>query len=226
MDQWNNRVYLATYPRSGNHWVRYLIEEATHIATSSVYCDGDAGKSHLGKPFPWGGYCPKHGYEGTCRYPTQDDIVVVKTHFPAVPARQFDRMPFIKAIRIVRHPIDSLYSFYLFGIKSKSYNSRIPVKLLKKRIKTWKKFHEYWNRQDNVMTVRYEDLLCMPHAGLKVILKQMGYAVSDAMINRAVERYPPHGRPLKHLDRFEVEDLDLIQSELGELMIQFNYFIP
>src|SRR5690348_10906431 len=89
-EDWSKRVYLATYPRSGNHWVRYLIEEITHIATSSVYCDGDADKSHLGKPFPWGGYCPKYGYEGKCRYPTPDDIVVVKTHFPAVPAQEFD----------------------------------------------------------------------------------------------------------------------------------------
>jgi hypothetical protein len=134
-------------------------------------------------------------------------------------------MPFIKAIRIVRHPIDSLYSFYLFGIKSKSYTSRMPRELLKKRINTWKKFHEYWDRQDNVVTVRYEDLLSEPCSVLKMILEQMGYAVTDEMVNRAVEKYPPHGNPLKHMNRFEREDLNLIQSELGEWMKQFNYSI-
>src|SRR4051812_11514770 len=79
-EQWT-RVYLATYPRSGNHWIRYLVEEASHIATSSVYRDPDP--LHLKRIFPWGGYCCHHGYEGQCRYPTKKDCVLVKTHFPA-----------------------------------------------------------------------------------------------------------------------------------------------
>lgn len=49
---WQHRVYLASYPRSGNHWLRYLIEEAKGIATSSVYQDPDP--PHLDQVFPWG----------------------------------------------------------------------------------------------------------------------------------------------------------------------------
>ena len=223
--QWSNRVYLATYPRSGNHWVRYLIEEATQIATSSVYCDGDVGRSHLGKPFPWGGYSPKYGYEKQCRYPLPEDIVVVKTHYPAVPAQKFDRMPYIKVIRVVRHPVDSLYSFYVFEKKNKTC-PRIPLDLLKKRIKSWRKFHEYWDRQANAVTVRYEDLLSAPHATLALVLQEMGYAVNDEEVQRAVNRYPPQGHLLKHLEQFFSEDLDLIKAELGDLMRQFDYSIP
>jgi hypothetical protein len=223
---WNRRVYLATYPRSGNHWTRYLIEEATHIATSSVYCDGDVGKSHLGTPFPWGGYCPKYGYEGKCRYPTPSDIVVVKTHFPAVPAREFDRLPCSRTVRIVRHPVDSLYSFYVFGRKGKDYDPHIPAELLAKRVKTWKKFHEYWNKQACAITVRYEDLLERPHEILRTILEAMGYNVSDDQINRAIQKYPPKGHPMSHINFFETKDLELIKRELGDLMNQFNYSIP
>jgi Sulfotransferase domain len=225
-EEWSHRVYLATYPRSGNHWVRYLIEEATHIATSSVYCDGDVDKSHLGTPFPWGGYCPKYGYEGHCRYPAPDDIVVVKTHYPAVPAREFDRLPYAVAVRIVRHPIDSLYSFYLFDRKGKEYPMRIPADLLHKRIKTWKKFHEHWNKQPDAITVRYEDFLERPREMLKTILEVMGYDLSRQQIDRAVDKYPPRGHPMKHIHRFEAEDLELIHRELGDLMKQFNYTIP
>ena len=222
---WNKRVYLATYPRSGNHWVRYLIEEATHIATSSVYCDADIGRSHLGKPFAWGGYCPKYGYEKQCRYPTPEDSVVVKTHYPAVPAQQFDRLPYIKVIRIVRHPIDSLYSFYVFE-KKHIDNPKMPLSLIKKRIRIWRSFHEYWDRQSNVFTVRYEDLLQEPQALLQSILQEIGYCVTKEQVDRAVNRYPPRGKPLKHLAQFSLEEVDMIKEELTDLMQKFNYSIP
>src|SRR5437868_3632292 len=78
-EEWNV-VYLASFPRSGNHWVRFLVEEATHIATSSVYRDQDF--PHLKNIFPWGGYSTDQGYDGHCRYPTNDDPVLLKTHYP------------------------------------------------------------------------------------------------------------------------------------------------
>jgi len=80
-EEWN-KVYLASFPRSGNHWVRFLVEEATHIATSSVYRDKDF--LHLPEKFPWDGYCTDHGYNGLCRYPTKEDPVLLKTHYPCL----------------------------------------------------------------------------------------------------------------------------------------------
>ncbi|HEY2810255.1 MAG TPA: sulfotransferase domain-containing protein [Rhabdochlamydiaceae bacterium] len=222
LGEWNRKIYLATYPRSGNHWLRYLIEEVTQIATSSVYCDADEGKSHLGKPFPWGGYSPKFGYEGKCRYPYPYEVVVIKTHFPAVPAQKFDRMSYVKAIRIVRNPIDSLYSFYVFN-KKQRLGSRMSGELLEKRIRSWRKFHEYWNAQSNVVTIRYEDMLKDPLPCLQTVFSAMGYAFSDEQLQKAIEKYPPKGAPLKHIAYFAPEDLSLIQSELGDLMQQFEY---
>lgn len=224
-EEWSRRVYLASYPRSGNHWVRYLIEEVTDIATSSVYCDVDLGKSHLDTPFPWGGYCPKNGYAGKCRYPTPDDIVVVKTHFPALQKQEFDGLPCARVVRIVRHPVDSLYSFYLFERK-KNFNPRMRRKFFGEQLKLWKNFHEYWNKQANTVTVRYEDLLERPHEILQTILGAIGYDVSDEKIDRAIQKYPPKGHPMKHMRFFEPENLALIKYELGDLMKQFNYTLP
>ncbi len=108
-DEWN-KVYLVSFPRSGNHWVRFLVEEATHIATSSVYRDSDF--PHLQNIFPWGGYCTDHGYDGLCRYPTKEDPVLLKTHYPFFskivdPNRKY-------AICLIRHPIDVFWSFYVY----------------------------------------------------------------------------------------------------------------
>jgi hypothetical protein len=77
METWN-RVYLVSHPRSGNHWVRFLIEEATHIATSSIYRDsalsGGVSQPHISEVFPWGGYCADHGFSGDCRYRFSKDF--------------------------------------------------------------------------------------------------------------------------------------------------------
>lgn len=217
-DDWK-RVYLATFPRSGNHWMRYLIEEATHIATSSVYADNP---THLKTLFPWGAYSTNHGYDGTCRYPEKEDFVVIKTHYP------LSLHPFlnpIKFIRIVRHPIDSFYSYIVYN------NGGIPQLQIKDEdvkifINYWRKFQTYWNNEANVFTIRYEDLLLSPKEVLKETLDQIGYQVSEEDIERAIDKYFPQGYELKHLSFFSQKQLNLIRTELKDLMDLFNYNIP
>lgn len=209
-DEWK-RVYLASAPRSGNHWLRYLIEEATHIATSSVYRDKNDG--NLPTLFEWGGYCCDHGHTGNCRYPGIDDPIVIKTHYPALKNSPFDLQSAQMTIRIVRHPIDVFYSWKIaYGDKTLPYF-----------ISKWKKFQEYWNAQDNILTIRYEDLLARPFPILKQVLEAIGCSVSNRDIERAIATYPPSGEPLKHLSRYTEEELNLIASELSDLLIQFGY---
>ena len=224
-DDWNKRVYLATYPKSGNHWLRYLIEEATLIATSSVYCDTDNwsySRLHLPTPFPWGGYSPKNGYDGNCCYPEADDIFVVKTHFPVFGPFDFDGLPSIKTIRITRHPVDSFFSFYL----NKPPEGPVPSHILKDFISSWREFQEYWDKQPNVVTIRYEDLYNSPKAVFKTIIDAIGYKVQDTDIERAITKCPPKGGTMKYLHLFHPEDLKIIAHELRDLMIKYDYEIP
>lgn len=221
------RVYLATYPRSGNHWFRYLIEEATHIATSSVYCDNDP--PHMENPFPWGGYCCDHGYNGDCRYPENDEFVLVKTHFPAQEKKvtRFDQCPYYLTIRVVRHPVDSFYSRYVRKYAKESQTqSTVPTKRVKEFIDSWSRFQKYWNKKKNVLTIRYEDALANPAAELKKMCNALNYEVTDEDIERAVAKHPPQGYMLKHKEKFTESDLKLISKELRSLMRQFNYTLP
>ncbi len=220
-----NRVYLATYPRSGNHWSRYLIEEASGIATSSLYEETvDQHPPHLKHLFPWGGYCPFHGYEGNRRYPTRKDIVVIKTH------RRSDlyHPDYQAAIRIVRHPLDSLYSHYVLRCaqENQPIDPYIPREFLLDAIRKWKEFQDYWDGKPNVVTFRYEDMLENPFDVLKEMLNICRYKCTDADIQRAVDRYPPEGYPLKHLKHYTEEDLELVFSELGERMKKYGYGLP
>lgn len=224
-DDWQ-RIYLATYPRSGNHWARYLIEEATNFATSSVYPDNTPPHEHLLEPFPWGGYACDHGYTGNRIYPQNDDIVVIKTHFPALQESKFDCKPSLKTIRIVRHPVDSIYSFYVYIYQGNIPQQIIPTPLVKTFVESWKKFQTHWNNESNVVTFRYEDLYNDPYTVLRNMLEAIGYSVQPEDIERAIAKYPPSGGLLKYLDKFQSEDLNLISQELSDLMQQFDYSIP
>lgn len=223
---WANRVYLATYPCSGNHWMRYLIEEATHIATSSVYQDPDPW--HLREAFPWGGYCAPHGYEGGCRYPFAGEPVVVKTHYPALVLKQGDLKLSKHTIRVVRHPVDSFYSWYARKCRrlNKPTQEIVPHDLVVKMINQWRNFQKYWDEQPDVYTIRYEDMLANPREYLKNSLDIIGQPYTEADLERALLKHPPFGHELKHLSHFTEEDLHIIRRDLPGLMRKYKYTIP
>lgn len=218
------RVYLASFPRSGNHWVRYLIEEATHIATSSVYCDPDP--QHLEKPFRWGGFCCNHGYEGFCDYPTKTNYVFIKTHFPSKPITEFDQLHYKKTVRVVRNPVDSFYSKYVRMCGRRTPENYVPSESIHSFIKLWREFQNYWDNQKNVITIRYEDLLQDPANELKKILKAANYSFNEEDIKRAVAAHPPYGHEYIHINHFHSHDLKVMTQELKDHLIKFNYTIP
>ena len=57
------RVGIASFPGSGNTWVRYLLQQMTGILTGSVYEDGDLRRN---------------GFKG--EYHRSGKVLVVKTH--------------------------------------------------------------------------------------------------------------------------------------------------
>jgi hypothetical protein len=219
--EWERRVYLATYPRSGNHWLRFLVEEASHIATSSVYQDYE--HNFFSPPFPWGGYSTDHGYTGSCRYPIPGESVLLKTHYPVIAQHEFDNQPAIAKIRIIRHPVDSFYSYYLYLHNGKPEKRRIPLNQLSDFINSWRQFQEFWDTQTDVITIRYEDMYENPAFHLKLVLNILNYPHEEEDIMRALQRYPPTGGLLKHLHHFKKSDLKLIRTALGDLMARFGY---
>lgn len=216
------RVYLATFPRSGNHWIRFLIEEATHVATGAVYCD--LSPRHLKTPFPWGGYSAENGCQGNCRYPDPGEIVVIKTHYPAKPKTKYDLLPAHKIIRVVRFPLDAFYSHFVFARHKFSADGKVPSDFARNQALTWKKFEEFWNKEKDVFTVRYEDLFNKPQDTLREVLRAIGYDdVTEEDIARAVEMHLPRGGVYKHLGDFHPKDLDFMAIELGPLVKKYGY---
>jgi hypothetical protein len=134
-------------------------------------------------------------------------------------------LPYIKTIRLIRHPVDSFYSYYLWG---QAFHKTMPEywmprDKLKKSIKAWRRFQEYWNLADDVLTIRYEDLFNDPGPQLQLILEAIGYQVDPEDIARAIAKYPPQGSLFKHLDHFTKDDLSLVYDQLSDLMQLYGY---
>lgn len=210
------RVYIASYPRSGNHWLRYLIEEATGILTSSVYMDNkatDIYHDQLSKK--WGGYYTKGGYEKNRKAPSLSESAFIKTHFPAHKATVFDTEAYTLALRLIRNPIDSIHSYFVYAHKpKKKWDS-----FLKNELKKWRKFHEYWDTQDRTQSITYESMIENPLSHLNAILLEQ--PLKD--LQRAIKKYPPKDQPYKHLSHYSRKQKALVLLEVGDLLEKYGY---
>ncbi len=213
------RVYLASYPRSGTHWVRYLVEEVTGVATGAVYCDN----INFGEPLtvnhdpnhrPWGGYTIIGGYEGNRSEPTPEYPVLIKTHYPVAKTPD-DHNEYLRTIRLVRDPKETIRSC-MRGVKHE--RSRL-ISL----IRGWAHFQNYWDQQRDVITIRYEDLKESPEEELARIIAALGYPVDCEAIRGAVERYPPLPSRLDNPNFYAEEELVLFDIYAGREMAQLGY---
>lgn len=219
------RIYLSSYPQSGNHWVRHSVEDCCRIATSSVYRDFEP-PGHMNRVFPWGGYCCDHGYRGDCRYPNKGEIVLLKTHYP-YPGKNspYDRQPNEMSIHIIRNPVDTFYSRYV-KLPKGPLESKIPSNRVRELVNSWRMYQNYWKKQKNTLTIRYEDLLQDPAEGVRKICHALQYEFSEEDIERAVAMNPPEGFEFKHLDKFRKKDLEYISKQLHDLLEEYGYTIP
>ena len=84
-------VALASYPGSGNSWVRQLLESSTGVYTGTVYCD----KSYIEVGMIGEGI-------------TTNNVIAIKTHYPYTRVKK--QMNPDKVIYIVRSPFKCILS--------------------------------------------------------------------------------------------------------------------
>ena len=99
-------VALASFPGSGNSWVRQLLEASSGIYTGAVYCDSSYIKAGMIG-------------EGV----RTNSVIAVKAHQDPPLANKL--MKYNKAIYIIRNPFDAILSEYnrAIAVSSKKYSS-------------------------------------------------------------------------------------------------------
>ncbi|XP_069167741.1 WSCD family member AGAP003962 isoform X2 [Procambarus clarkii] len=139
------RVWLVSFPGSGNTWTRYLLEAASGVFTGSVYQDATLVRG---------------GYLGDLEAPDSGTTLVQKTHGAALYHHpNYDMMtrnhlvdPSFPAVLLLRHPAKALISYWkLLRTRNKTtlHVSQVSKEMFKSR-----NFHRYVE----AMITRWEKL--------------------------------------------------------------------
>eukprot|EP01041_Mallomonas_annulata_P006866 gene6866-13914_t len=153
-------VILVSYPRSGNSYLRTLLERNTGIITGS---DSRAGRTLSASLL-------KCGFKGEGI--VDDSVWIVKTHYP-------ERLGYLKykamrVILLIRNPFDVIESYFhmaMTNTHNKSLSteafqslSLIWDEFLRNEIHVWNNFHKYWIEESSsknipIHVIRFEDLM-------------------------------------------------------------------
>ncbi|GAA5895635.1 hypothetical protein JCM8208_005287 [Rhodotorula glutinis] len=170
------RTGFVSYPRSGNSYLRSLIERATGYQTSSIYCDKGLQRTFLGE----------------CDHKAN---FFVKSHFPALPKvipendkhfvdfyRSYDQV-----VHVVRNPLDAISSWWHLansprtaeGFQDHEHKVDLPGGKFgdKQRddvldlARRWRRHTVYWQQAPILThTLRYEDLKDQPIPNMMSLL--------------------------------------------------------
>ncbi len=98
----HEKVLLVSYPRSGNSYVRKMLEMRSGIVTGSDSRPNRALSASL----------LKYGYRGEGI--TDQSVWVVKSHYPE--RLGYIRVPVSRVVLVVRNPFDSIESYFHMGM--------------------------------------------------------------------------------------------------------------
>ncbi|CAL4094605.1 unnamed protein product [Meganyctiphanes norvegica] len=160
-------VWLASFPRSGNSWTRYLIEAATGVYTNSAYNDP---------------VMVKVGYVGEAEKAGTGRCMVTKTH------RLWEQGEdhHVRTILLIRNPAKCTISHwhyhkapggndFFITLDNSTYNSQAFRIWVKSNIENWRKVTEdrlLWSRK--LLVVIYEELRQDPITQMHRILDFLG----------------------------------------------------
>ncbi len=182
-------VWIASYPKSGNTWLRFL---ACNLVFGPI--DSAAKLDWLAPDL--------HELRGSVELPAQR--VMMKTHFPYSPALPLGAHT-VAAMYIVRDPADVVLSNYHYSKRTGSAVTDDPAdfdryfdefiaargdpRWVKLNMGTWEENVRSWMDAPHdfpVLPLRYEDLLAAGPAAAATICRFMGISRTPGEIETAV----------------------------------------
>ncbi|XP_017074492.1 WSCD family member CG9164 [Drosophila eugracilis] len=185
---------LASFPGSGNTWLRYLLQQSTGILTGSIY--KDYGLLKTGFPA-----------ENVCN----SSVLLVKTHEWGSKAWA----PFSKAILLVRDPEKAIIAEFNrqsgghIGFASPDRYKRTKGKywqqFVSNKLKGWEMMNLSWARNftGSIKVVFYDDLVHHTERELRSILEFLQFPVNEQLMRCAIMRKEGIFRRKKRLLSFD-----------------------
>ncbi|KAK9880687.1 hypothetical protein WA026_011923 [Henosepilachna vigintioctopunctata] len=202
-------VALASFPGSGNTWMRYLLQQSTGILTGSVYKDYGLLKN---------GFPAENVVNGS--------MLIVKTHEFGPNAKKM----FSKAILLVRSPLAAIQAEFNrqsgghIGFASPARYKRNKGKYWEQfvieKLQAWKQTNLDWlyNFTGPTHVIFYEHLVENLEHNLKSVLKFLDQPISETLFKCAMERregiyrrkrraivFDPYSQKMKDLIKIEQE---------------------
>jgi hypothetical protein len=220
-------TYLDTYPGVGNTWTRVVLEVVTRIRTGSVFDDESLKSAGLAG----------EGVRVSSR------VVAVKSHAPiygdtpknpGAPNGQY------RAIIIARRPLEAVLSFTSYGMGG--HAGEIPYAKLREHfkrnaktyLKQWADFYSMWKSQDDVLVLKYEDIVADTRGTyLNHILPFLGVNSEDpdiiARIDCAITYANENGKTHRnhtYVYEFDNQDRELAYKYAGAVAHSLGYVVP
>jgi hypothetical protein len=204
------RVALASYPRSGNTWLRLLIEEATGLKSGTIY-----GGNEIIRRDSEGVVIKTHGWD---MYKYTHAIHLLRNPFDVCTSYYHYSKDFYEKKELdwdlfIRKTINEWHKHSVRWMRAAN---KMPVHRL-----------------------RYEDLLAKPERELEAIMEWMGFVIPRGTIASAVEAtrleklQKKHSKKGKNFFRkgkseqdfslFSKADQELVFDRVGELMVELDY---
>jgi hypothetical protein len=121
----HDKILLSSYPRSGNSFLRKLIESYTGIISGS-----DSSPNR-----PLSSALLKCGFAGEGI--VDKSVWVIKTHFPE--RNGYVSFPVVKVVLIVRNPFDAIESYFHLGMTN-THNKNLTNEAMTSLHYIWKEF--------------------------------------------------------------------------------------
>jgi hypothetical protein len=164
----SNIVWLASYPRSGNTFLRTILWQCFGLRSASIYPDDLGGNKKLEE---YVGHI-EHSADHRIRFP-ENSIPLVKTH-----EHPSDSNPAIYIIRDGRAACVSLWNFY---------DQSLPLEAIiagQHRFGTWSNHVLSWNpwHRPRTLLLKYEDMT----GNLPTILNEISEFLKVEIINETI----------------------------------------
>ncbi|MGB5747934.1 MAG: sulfotransferase domain-containing protein [Desulfobacterales bacterium] len=229
-------IFLVSYPKSGNTWVRFLI-------ANLLKNDDELIDFHSAIKF-----VPEIG--------THTDVIANLDRPRIIKSHELYNDKYPKVVYIVRDPRDVYVSYYHY-LKKKLLEGMTFAQFLRKDDLYPSRWHEHvksWIDKPNLQLVKYEDLLVDTYGELSKILsfidrddfdeKQIKKAIAASTFEQMKKIESEKGRPFKTkadamratqflrkgikgdwINYFNEDDLKLIEKEAKNFIVRLGYRI-
>ena len=209
-----NIIFLNSYPRSGNSWLRLLISDL--ILQNNGYCTQTKLQVHQDLIFP---DIHSNIIDGK-NFNFTGDLLLIKTHLEKISLNeQIYNYKDTKNIILSRNPQDSLVSFYHFKVKYGLIDSKYDInRFCIENIELWNKFYETYLDQDKNKFINYENLVKRPMKTIASIADYININHSPEIIEKALNNMS--FKKLRNLEFQKTNDNKFFRK--GQVNTAFN----